>query len=176
MKFFHSTNSTAMLTLFSLITMLSCVSAVKGTSKTLSKEESNQSIRRLQSTYPPYIEPIFESKPCVEFSQITEEQWTNARTDESCQTNSCGDGCCRDFPGFVICDTANTFMQIPCVCNALTKDPNSFTPDTALDVNVPPYPSYNNNIGNRKGPNSGPGKMRRRLGGSYNLKKGYIMG
>ena len=73
---------------------------------------------------------LLETKPCVDWSSITEDQKSSSHTDSECASNppSSG-GCCRSYH-WLRWDSTNAFPYVPCICNSATRDPTTFTPDT----------------------------------------------
>jgi hypothetical protein len=117
-------------------------------------DETNQKLRSLTNDA-----GLIEIEPCVSWDTISEQQKLGSSIlgTKTCKTNSCSGGCCRDYANFLPCDTANKYFYLPCICNALTQDPNDFVPS-----NTPP-PNWA-----RSGAGRNNGMMRRRgLGSSF---------
>ncbi|CAB9516431.1 expressed unknown protein [Seminavis robusta] len=73
---------------------------------------------------------LIEINPCVPWSSVHEAQKTNPQTDNSCASNPPQNGgCCRNYH-WLLWDSDNKYPYVPCICNAITQDPNNFVPDT----------------------------------------------
>merc|ERR1711933_121520 len=75
---------------------------------------------------------------CIPF---TETIIKTKLADESCRTNSCLGGCCRDY-NYLVCDENNDYPYLKCVCNANTKN-DHLEIDTSVGANLTPG---NNNV------------------------------
>ena len=74
---------------------------------------------------PPPGYAVWEKKPCVPFSSVSDTQKFHENSDGSCADNECG-GCCRSYH-WLLCDEGDSFPSVPCICNENTRDPTTFT-------------------------------------------------
>ncbi|CAB9511478.1 expressed unknown protein [Seminavis robusta] len=135
----------------------SSVSAIKGAKDNKAAAEGNfeiqpRRLRALKSTQGQGSvarDGLIEIKPCVPWSSVSSAQTTNPQTDSACVSNppSTG-GCCRDYH-WLLWDATNSYPYVPCICNDITQDPNSFVPSTLPPFSSNPGPS-NNGPGHRR--------------------------
>ena len=88
---------------------------------------SESSLSLTQEETEPLV-PLIELEACRSFddSSIGHHK-SHPNVHETCLTNSCARGCCRTY-WWLVCDEANDFKYIPCVCNENTQDPDNFVP------------------------------------------------
>lgn len=90
--------------------------------RNLKKSSGNGSVER---------DGLLEIKPCVSMEKITDSQKEDyfGNGDAMCNTNQCDGGCCRAY-NWLLCDTANLYPYVPCICNDMTQDPEEYTAST----------------------------------------------
>jgi hypothetical protein len=70
-----------------------------------------------------------ETKACIDWSMITQNQKVNPSSHSECVNLDngypYGSGCCRAY-WWLIMDSGTLYPQLPCICNQFTRDPASF--------------------------------------------------
>jgi len=66
---------------------------------------------------------VIQTSWCIPFSSPKlQSALSNGKSEYSCLTNKCKNGCCRLINDYLQCDTDNTFPQYPCVCKLSPTD------------------------------------------------------
>lgn len=102
----------------------------------VSRELKGASKDFVGSDTPPPGYPVWEKKPCVPFTTISDTQKYHENSEASCANNECS-GCCRSYH-WLLCDEGDAFPSVACICNENTRDPTTFT--AAPIVNNFPVP------------------------------------
>ncbi|CAB9527295.1 expressed unknown protein [Seminavis robusta] len=89
---------------------------------------------------------ISETKGCVQWSTITNNQKINPSSAANCVSSGfTGSGCCRSYWWLIEDSGGTSYPSLPCICNQLTRDPAEFlptrppvAPTTPMPVTLPP--------------------------------------